>query len=431
MLETKIKRQMIIATGNGRLAPVVPLPVLLLGLLVASHPGEAQSVLIPQPPTEPVQPAWQPAQTNEFNVFEPAGLGTATLSDAPWRWGSWLARPHVIYRLLYGAGIQSSPGHQQNTVINELSPGSTFDLGRHWTLDYTPTLRFYSNHHFTDEFDNAVSLTWATAYEDWDFGFTQSFVSSSAPQAETATQTSENIYQTRLSADYAFNDKLSLDLGIGQNIQTTEGFQNSRDWSTSNWLNYHFGPRLNVGIGAGFGYANVDFGPDQTYENLSGRINWRADDKISLELNAGFEERQFLTPGGNDLFNPTFGAAIQYQLFKNTQISLNAGRSVNTSYFQSQVTEDTSISCNLNQRLWRSFNLDVGGGYHLTQYAGSTGSVSANRQDDYYTLNLRLSHPFLKRGTLAIIYQYGDDSSTASGFTYSSSQIGVEISYRY
>ena len=409
----------------------MPLPVFLLGLLVVSHPGEAQSVLIPQPPTAPAQPAWQQAQTNEFMVFAPEGTGAVALSDEPWRWGSWMARPHVVYRLLYGAGIQSSPGHQQNTVINEFSPGSTFDLGRHWTLDYTPTLRFYSNNHFKDEFDNTVSLTGATAYEDWVFGFTQSFVSSSAPQAETATQTSQNIYLTSLSADYAFNDKLSLDLGIVQNVQTTEAFQNSRDWSTTDWLNYHFGPRLNVGIGAGLGYANVDFGPDQTYENLSGRINWRADDKISFELNAGFEERQFLTSGGSDLFNPTFGAAIQYQLFKDTQISLHAGRSVNTSYFQDQVTEDTSLSCDLNQRLWKSFNLDVGGAYHLTQYAGSAGQASVNREDDYYTLNIRLSHSFLKRGTLAIIYQYGDNSSTASGFTYSSSQIGIEIGFRY
>jgi len=42
-----------------------------------------------------------------------------------------------------------------------------------------------------------------------------------------------------------------------------------------------------------------------------------------------------------------------------------------------------------------------------------------------------LSHAFLKRGNVALTYQYSDYISTAGGFTYQSNQVGVEVSFAY
>jgi len=50
-------------------------------------------------------------------------------------------------------------------------------------------------------------------------------------------------------------------------------------------LNYQFWPRLTAGVGAGFGYVNVDTGSDQTYEQLLARVNWRPTDKLSFQIN--------------------------------------------------------------------------------------------------------------------------------------------------
>jgi hypothetical protein len=407
-------------------------PLTSFSLLLLSRASETQQAIMPQPQSSATtEPVWQQNETNQFEVFAPEGTAPIAGLDQPFQWRPVTARPHLLYRSFYATGLPLSPGNQQNTMIQEFSPGVLFDIGNHWTLDYTPTLRFYSNRSFKNEFDNSITLTGGTAYEDWTFGFSQSFVSSDSPEVQTGVQTSQEIYATALTASYAFNGKMSLDMGLYQNLQFTEDFQNSRDWSTLEWLNYQFWPRFNAGIGAGAGYVNEDFGPDQTYEQAAGRINWRATDKISFQVNAGLEDRQFLSSGTGALLSPTFSAAIQYQPFEVTKISLNASRAVTPSYFQGQVTENTSVNCDLNQRLLEKFYLDLNAGYNITEYVASKSAVSANSDDDYYTFSARLSHPFLKRGTLAVFYQYNGNSSTEPGFTYSGSQVGIEVGYKY
>ena len=92
------------------------------------------------------------------------------------------------------------------------------------------------------------------------------------------------------------------------------------------WLNYQFWPRLDVGIGAGVGYSDVDIGPDATYEQLEGRISWRATDKTSLLVHGGVEDRQFLSGGAGNLINPILGASVVYQPFGTTVLTLNVDR---------------------------------------------------------------------------------------------------------
>jgi hypothetical protein len=80
--------------------------------------------------------------------------------------------------------------------------------------------------------------------------------------------------------------------------------------------------------------------------------------------------------------------------------------------------------------LFKKVYLDLDGGYHIVTYVAA-GPAATDREDDYYTFNARLGCPFLKRGTVAVFYQYSDFSSTEPGFTYSTSQVGFEVGYRF
>ena len=405
--------------------------IILGAVLMVAESLVATQVIMEPPPVSITPPASPQGQTNTMEVFIPAGSARDNSLPQPFKYGPVTVRPHVSYRFLYGDGIQSSPTNQQKTAIHEISPGLLIELGTHWAVDYTPTIRLYSNHHFRDGVDHAATLTGGTQLNDWTFGLTQNFLYTTQPTAETGTQNEQQSYSTALSASCLLNSKMSADFGLNQNLQFTEGFQNSRDWSTLDWLNYQFWPRLTAGVGAGLGFVNVDYGPDQTYEQLLGRVNWRATDKISFQVNAGVEDRQFATSGASDLITPVFGAAIQYAPFKFTQISLHASRSVAPSVFLNEVTETTSLGASLNQRLLKKFQFNVGGGYNISQYTSSLGSFTASRRDDYYYFNARLSRPFLKRATGAVFYQYSDNKSNVPGFSYQGSQIGFEISYAY
>ncbi|HTX22405.1 MAG TPA: outer membrane beta-barrel protein [Candidatus Aquilonibacter sp.] len=440
-----------------------PWKVMLLWLAAGIPAANAQEVLAPPPAVSATPSAVQQQQdSNPMQVFSPSETGPNFSSfTSPFQWGPVTVRPHVDYQFLYGNGVNSSPGQQQNTIVQTLSPGVLFDLGSHWTLDYTPTLNFYSSGSFQNTVDHSVQLGWGTGYGDWFFSGSQSCSFSSDPTVEIAAQTDQQTYSTALNAVYQINSKLSLDLGLSQNFNyigntqsstnQLQNLSNSREWSMMDWLNYHFRPRLSVGVGVGAGYVNEDAGPDSINEQYQGQLNWRATDKISFQLSGGLQDQQYLSGGAGDLLTPIFSASIQYQPFAQTYLTVGASRTVGTSYFENQVTENTGINADLSQRLLGKLYLDLNGGYGITKYV-STASLSnqigygAGRNDDTYSFSVRLTCPLLKRATISVFYQYSKNSSSQTGylqfyqtdyllsqsaFAYTSSQIGFEIGYRF
>lgn len=419
--------------------------VCLAGLAACVSESMAQDVLS-SPPLIPAVPAAVQDQlnSNPMQVFAP----TETIEPTLLQWGPVHLHPHVDYQFTYGNGIQSSPGDQHNTVVQSLSPGVLLDLGDHWTLDYTPTLSFYSGGDFQNTVDHQVQLSWGTAYEDWFFTGSQGVAITSDPEVETAAQTDQQNYTTALNASYQFNDSLSLDLGVNQNLNyignsdSTNNYEqnlvDSRNWSTMNWLNYQFWPRLSVGLGLGGGYTQQDGSPDTVNEQYQGRINWRATDKIRFQVSGGINDQQYLNGGASGLLTPIYGVAIQYQPFEQTRLSLSANQTVSASSFQNQTTENTSIIGDFNQRLLGKLMLDLSGGYTKTKYLATMFGLSTGRTDDIYSFNARLSCPFLKRATASVFYSYTENISNQSGFAlganafgYNSNQIGLELGYRY
>ena len=402
------------------------------------------SVLISPPPVVTTPPVVQEdAVNNEMAVFIPSGVVNPD-SAGLFQYGPVTLHPHVSNSLIYGNGIQSSIGNEQDTLVDILSPGVTADLGRHWTADYTPTLNFYSSRQFHNHVDQSASLMGATHYEDWSISLSQNFNSTSDPMTETGAQTSQQSYVTALSAAYAFNDKWAANASVDQNISLVSGFQDSYSWTTLEGVSYEFSPRLNAGISAGGGYTKVggdaseaDSNPDSVNEEIQFNANWRATDKISLQGSVGLNDQQFLAAGFNDSLSPVFSAAIQYQPFSVTQISLGASRSVGSSdyFIEAQTTESTTINLNLNQRILKKYNLTLGAAYSQVQYTSTLTilnySLGNARTDNDYSFNASFGRSFLTHGTWAITYQYSDNESSVAGLSQRSNQIGLQVGFSY
>lgn len=424
-MTTKSARRMFAAT----------LALLLLGLVFSGCDAQAQSILSPRPQFSMTPPAVMEYQTNnQMEVFAPPE--SVTHPDKPlFQWGPVGVRPHARYRLLYATALPTSGTNHVEATVQEFSPGVLLNIGSHWSVDYTPTWRFYSSDDFDDTLDHYVRLLWGTTYEDWVFGLMQSYAKTSEPLVETGTQTDQDEYVTTLTASYQFNSKMSLDAAVNQEIISADDFQSSKEWSTLDWLNYQFWQRLDAGVGLGLGYVDVETGADMSYEQLQSRVNWRATDKLSFQVHGGVEFRQFLSGSADDLVNPVAGAMIQYQPFAYTRLSLHGDRTVDaalltTTGSESQVTETTSVTGHLNQRLFERVFLDLEGGYSNIEYVAAD-TTTDDRTDDYYTFSARLSCEFLTRGTAAVFYQYGDVTSTEDGYSFSGSQVGFEVEYRF
>ena len=410
-----------------------PLKTAFAVLLAVSFTARSQPVIMPSPSYPVTPPAVQEIESNNvITVFNPeADLPGHGQETQPFKYGIFTFRPHPYYRFLYGSGILANPGQPESTIVNQVSPGVLLEIGNHWTLDYTPTWSVYSSSHFDNTLDHVVTLTGGTAYENWTLGLVQTVAITSDPRVETATQTTQDAFITAIEATCQINSKMSTDLNLRQNIISADQFSSSSTWSTLDWLDYQFWPRFSAGIGAGFGYVDVESNPDNAYEQIQGRASWRATDKISFQLSAGAEYTQFIS-STNNLWNFIFGAVVQYQPFEHTKLLLNAGSTVSPSYYAG-ATENTEVSGDLNQRLLGKLYLDVQGDYHVAKYQNSSSALSgsSNREDDFYSVNVQLSYPFARRGKVAVFYQYSDNSSSDAGFSYSSNQVGFQISFAY
>ncbi|MGO8836929.1 MAG: hypothetical protein ACLQAH_14370 [Limisphaerales bacterium] len=399
---------------------------LLVGFFALDRQTQAQYVLAPGPQApDQTPPAMQ--QVNEMDVF----ASVPQIESEPLKWGPLTLRPHPYYQFLSADGLQSSTNQVASTTIQAISPGALLEIGRHWTLDYSPLWTLYSNKQFSDNFGQMIKLVGGTTYNDWVLGLSQSYDEIDAPSSVTASQTRTETYNTALTGLYTMNSKMSLDLGLGQNIVSADQFSSFSEWSTMDWLNYQFRPRLNAAVGLGGGYDDESSSPDMTFEQFQGRVNWRATDKIGFQLHGGVEIRQFLSGGAAPIVNPVFDATIQYKPFEQTRISITGQRTVSASYLQDQVTETTGVNASLNQRLLGKFFLDLNGGYQLVKYVSSVNTSGSNREDDLYTFNAQLSRTFLKRGTIAALYQLSKDNSSQSGYSFTSHQVGFRIGFSY
>ena len=371
------------------------------------------------------------------NVIEPvAGVPEQPVDIVSlkrlFNWGPVSLRPPTVnYSFTYGTGVQAQPGQPQDSIIQTYSAGIPFTIGTHWALMYSPSLTFYSNELFNTTFNHGVSLSGQTTYENWSFGLSQSYAPSSSALIETGRQTDSESFSTGLSAGYQINSKASLNFGFSQNIRSADKFNSSRDWAMTDGFNYQFSPQFGAGVSISAGYTDVNQGSDMTYEQLNGHVSWQPTDKLSASVSAGGEMRQFLDTEAQSLINPTFGATVSYKPVEVTTIYVSASRGVSASYFTNQVTESTSLSVGVQQRILKHFQLGVSGGYHTSTYVSANPGLATARDDSGFSLGASLGFGFLKRANFSAFYNYSENSSSQSDFAFASTQVGFSVGYAF
>jgi len=423
--------------------------LVLPGFLAAATAALAQGILAPssadfeKSTLAPSLPSYQTGGVPPLGGSIPQTVGPVQLGPVD-------IHPHLVYEFIYGDGIPTSPTNHLTTAIQEISPGVLLNVGTHWTLDYTPTLMFYSNPKFSDSTSQNVMLNGQTQYEDWAFSLSQGFVYTDVPLSETEAQTKQTTYMTILTARRQMGSHLSAQLGLNQTLAsssqisgpTTGNAQEIHSWVLSSGLNYETDYRLGLGVNGSAGYNVISPGANMSFEQVQGTLNWQVLGKISVVASCGVEDSQLL---GAQLISPTFSAAINYQPFQQTSASLVASRSVSPALFQDVVTESTSISATFRQRFLQHFTFEASGGYSTTPYVGFaaagefinngapmlTSTVGQNRADNTRFARVSVGSTFRQRGTVSVFYSYSDTTSSLGAFALSSTQVGVEIGWRY
>jgi len=391
----------------------------------------AQSILLA--PSKPI-----PGGTRLPNLSEFASAVPKTGPLA--MWGAVEVRPHILYSISYSDGLlRVGQLDSLSSTIQALSLGSLFEIGKHWSLDYTLTRTTYSNRFITDSSDHNLRLSGNTSIGDWTFGLSQSYQTNSPTLIETAQQTKQELYSTGLNVSYRAGARTLVEVGISRSVRLANAESNNPfwtatdwySWSNSNWIHYEATRKLHTGVGVAFGWDRVVNGTDMRTTKPQIQATWRPTDKISASTEVGLEYRKIEAAGVNTIENPVYSASVQYRPFEATTISLSASRTVSASYFANQASRTIGTTLGLSQRLLGKLFLTGNLTHGETRYLATVNSILATRIDksDVYYFSLRT--PFWGRGSISVFYQLGKNFSNEYGFGFSNKQIGTEISYNF
>jgi hypothetical protein len=360
-------------------------------------------------------------------------------------WGALHLHAQASYQFLYATGIHDVPGDSQDTLSQTLTPEINLSFGPHASLAYSPSLRFYSRKKFYNTIDQAANFNGALQYGNWTLGMNQILTATADPLVETSVQTKRTEYSGNVSVSYRFNDKVSLqttagtDLVFVENTKTvgtngpggSSSLTDSRSYFGGESFNYNFDENISAGAGVtltqieqGKGFKSID-------EQGDAHISWHPGTKLTAYVMVGIERRDFQNEDASTAWNPIFSGDIAYHLFENTSFSLYANRDIGSSLFESQIVEHTSIGLGYEQLLLGKVHLTVGFGYTKEDYKIATANLSTTRTDDGYSYSMGLSVPFLTHCEAGLFYQYTLNSSSASGYGFSSSQTGLTLSWYY
>ena len=402
------------------------------GLLLAITPATIAEPVFSLGPASPSPPLALGARTvslkTEVNE-RPRSPGGLRLFDEI----AVALRPSFAASYLYATGIQAQPGEGLSSAIKMLAGGVVIETGEHWTFGYTGTRTAYSNPAFKTTYDHLASLSGKASYDVWTVRAYQSYLTSSRPLIETGRQTPQKEHLTVLTAARSLGSDFLAELQFKQQLIFPGGFAGTREWPLRSWVYYQIAPGIKAGAGLTLGYVKVSPGPDMSYRRPQLRLEWGPSNTILFTLSAGRETRMFYSPSNPRLHRPVISSAVQLRPFRTTTFSFVYDRGVTTSNFSGEISEINQRGFQLQQRLLGHFFLKTGLERQRVSYLTGSRAMSTSqmRTDSRKILSAEIGTNLRQRGTLSTVYQWSKNRSNFDGYSYKSTQYGIEAGYRY
>jgi len=249
---------------------------------------------------------------------------------------------------------------------------------------------------------------------------------------DASAPTRVNIFNTRLTANYALTGKVSLQGELGSSIYFYPNHISDYNASAGLYLYYDWLPKLSVGVGGTFGYDWVDDPtPNQAFEQVNARLNYQATAKLGVYASAGVEFRQF-DGNRNTYTTPVFEVGVEHHPFEGTKLTLAAGRRIYNSGFQpNQDFANTYVVGRLQQRLFRRVYLGLGVGYENSNYFAAVRNLNTPRDDNYWFIEPSVDVLITRWLSAGVYYLHRDDDSSLSSFSFYDNQVGVRATVRF
>ncbi|MGI8482564.1 MAG: outer membrane beta-barrel protein [Chthoniobacterales bacterium] len=330
--------------------------------------------------------------------------------------------------------------------------------GNYIRLDYAPSILFFADDSSRDAVQHVIRLESQYRMSRLTLQLTQdvqllketntsSTVGpgniSNTVNLDVAGRVQVNVYRTHLGGAYDLTGKTFLSGALEYSIYDYGSLISSERFIADLFINYRFSPKLVIGVGGSGGFTWVDSpNPDQTFEQINVRTTYQATGKISLYASGGVEFRQFDNNNNNNIFDsldnigdnssrgtyvtPVYELGATYQPFDGTTFTLRGNRRVQPSAaLAGQDFVLSNIIIGVRQRLFQRVYIGVTGGYEHANYVSTISGVTANRVDNYYTIEPSVDFQLTKYCSFGAYYIHRQNDSSSNSFGFSDNQVGV------
>jgi hypothetical protein len=347
-------------------------------------------------------------------------------------------RPRVAGRVMYDDNITIRSAHRREDVIWMFSPGLSLTAGDAFgrdskllVLDYSPAFHLFTDYSEFNSIDHVARVSGIVPFARLTLGATHTFQQLSGEVIDVGNRVDRRVFHTVLSSRYELSEKTSFEINGRHTRSDYQRHIDSTDWGNDNWINYQIFPKLSLGLGASFGWIEIERNPDQTYQRAMLRALYQITGKIDLNASAGGEWRQYDddTPGS---FAPVFSMGAGYRPRDGTSLSLQAQRQVQHSVFLGGHNYiSTGLAGTVRQRFLEKYFASVGASYYNLNYRAARAGVVADREDDYFLIRTALESQLTERWRAALFYSYRENTSNRERFAFTKNQIGLESSWAF
>ena len=409
-------------------------------------PSSASVSAVPASATAPTTPS------NPLLSGNPGDYDDGRLSFNPLQYGPFDIHFRAHGGVLYDDNINTSDINKESDVIWSLSPTVTVGVGDYRErqgnliqVEYTPSFVFYTDNSDLNTVNHAASGEGRWKQGPWLASVSQGYQHLFDTSLDAGGFLGRDIYTTTLHGEYEISPKTSLEMNgrqlfncILEDDNSTSAGNSYKEWVGEIFGNYIFSPKLRFGLGLTAGWIDNENSVDGTYQQVVARVNYSWTEKLSLEASVGGQLQEFGEYQGeqrDNRLNGIFSAGATYRPVEKTVVGLGVYRRDNSSIsLDNQAYTATGFDLLVRQTITDRFVIGVSGGYSFSDYYSTIKDGTADRQDNFWRVQVNLDFQLMEQLTAGVFYQYRQDDSsgsTADTFSFKNNQVGLNVAYRF
>ena len=179
-------------------------------------------------------------------------------------------------------------------------------------------------------------------------------------------------------------------------------------------------------------FSDLDYEPNSTFEldnelkRYSAGISWDFTNKLSGDINIGYQERNYLQETIQDIDGLTYTGTISWSINTYTELEIDAIReTVDTTLNEAGGSFRTTFGLDLSHELTELMSIKLNAGYADDELVFTT-----NRNDKRYRYGIQFDYELLRTLTIFAKYSYEERDSSLLQANFKANIISLNLLYK-